>query len=311
MIQHGSNTTFRVMPIKGLPADEALRVLRLNSLGSLYYFIKVALRRKRLTEYLHLPICLALEKRFLKDVWELPRDHFKSTICSEGRPMWLALPMTARDEDDFCKLGYPDEFIKWMRLVHNPDIRLLLVSENLTNAAKLGKRITWHFESNAMYRTLFPESLPDSSCVWSAYSLHVKRTLLGGGHGEGTFDFLGAGGALQSRHYMGVTQDDLVGRKAIESQTVMEKVIDYHKLLVGAFETEDKDHEEDELIVGNRWSYHDLNSYLQENETWFRFHNHSALGGCCKFHPPDTPIFPSEFSFNKLMKIKKRLGSYY
>jgi len=37
-------------------------------------------------------------------------------------------------------------------------------------------------------------------------------------HGEGTYDFLGVGGALQSRHYNGILiQDDLIGRKAIES----------------------------------------------------------------------------------------------
>jgi len=127
----------------------------------------------------------------------MPRDYFKSTICTEGLPMWKALPFGDSDEASFRSLGYGDEFIRWMRKAHNPDTRLLLVSENITNAAKLGQRIRWHYESNALYRALFPETLPDSSCVWTNFSLSIKRpNLMTGGHGEGTFDFLGVGGAF-------------------------------------------------------------------------------------------------------------------
>jgi len=35
------------------------------------------------------------------------------------------------------------------------------------------------------------------------------------------------------------------------------------------------------------------------------------MGGCCAEHPPDTPIFPEEFSAAKLEKFKRRLGSYH
>jgi phage terminase large subunit-like protein len=91
----------------------------------------------------------------------------------------------------------------------------------------------------------------------------------------------------------------------------MDATIEYHRLLVGAFETEDPDHESDEVVIGNRWSFHDLNSYIREHETWFHVTNHSALGGCCAQHPPDTPIFPEVFSFEKLLRLKERLGSYH
>jgi hypothetical protein len=306
-------TQFIPLPITGLPDKEKLRALRTNCLGSLFYFVKHGLQRKRLTVNLHLPICQGLEKRYIKDVFEIPRDHFKSTICTEGLSMWWALPFTKEDEDVFLKLGYPDEYIQWMHDAHNPNQRNLLVSENITNAAKLGKKVRWHFESNALYRALFPETLPTTSELWTAFSLHVNRKQFGtgGSHGEGTFDFIGVGGALQSRHYDAVIQDDLVGKKAIESATVMETSIEYHKLLVGAFDSQDAVHENNELVIGNRWSFHDLNSYIRENETWFNFHSHSALGGCCSQHPADTPIFPEEFSLEKLLRFKARLGSYH
>jgi len=226
--------------------------------------------------------------------------------------MWRSLPFNNSDEDFFKTLGYSDEFIRFQKRIHKRDARNILVAENITNAAKMGSRIAQHYESNAYFRILFPEILPDSSCTWSAYSLQHKRSLSAGAHGEGTFDFLGVGGALQSRHYNGLlVQDDLVGRKAIESVSIMEKTIDYHRLVVGAFETEDANHENDEFIVGNRWSYNDLNSHIREQEPWFRVVTHSALGGCCSEHPADTPIFPQEFSLEKLERWRKRLGNYH
>jgi hypothetical protein len=287
--------------------------MRTNSLGSLYYFIKTTLKRKRLTDTLHKPWCRSLEKDHLKDVYELPRDHFKSTICSEGFPIWRALPFDNQDEDRFKKLGYDDEFISFMQRMHRRDSRNLLVCENITNAAKLGSRISGHYASNDRFRIAFPEIMPDSSCTWSNYSLHHKRSKGADSHGEGTFDFLGVGGALQSRHYNGlVIQDDIVGRKAIESISIMEKTIEYHQLVVGAFENPDSaEHENDEFIVNNRWSYTDVGSHIREFEPWFKIETHSALGGCCPNHPADTPIFPEEFNEAKLERLRKRLGNYH
>jgi hypothetical protein len=304
--------TFIPLAIAGCDAKEKLRRIRINSLGSLYYFTKVALRRARLTESLHLPLALSLERKYLKDVYELPRDHFKSTLCSEALPMWWALPFTTKEEDEFLKLGYSDEYINHLRTVHSPLWRTLLVSENITNAAKLGKRIRYHFESNAVFRGVFSDILPTTDESWTAFSLTVNRKPFGtAAHGEGTFDFIGVGGALQSRHYDAIIQDDIVGRKAIESQSIMDGTIEYHKLLIGAFDTQDALHDNSELIIGNRWGFHDLNSYIRENEDWFVVHSHSALGGCCTWHDADTPIFPEEFSFEKLMRWKKRLGAYH
>jgi hypothetical protein len=303
---------FHPIPTSGLQPAEMLRALRTNALGNLFYFIRYVLRRNRLTEGLHLPFCYSLEREHLQDVIEMPRDHFKSTCASEGLPMWRTLPFGQSDYDHFKKLGYSDEFVRWMIRAHDQNKRNILVAENITNAAKLGRRIRWHYESNAWYRALFPETLPDPSCTWTDFSLHVKRPAgQGGAHGEGTFDFMGVGSALQSRHYNGLcVQDDLVGRKAIESPSIMDKTIEYHQLLQNATETEDNVHECDELVVGNRWSFMDLNSYMREFETNFRFESHSALGGCCSLHPPDTPIFPEEFSLAKLDSRRKRLGAF-
>lgn len=308
---------FPLIPINTCPTGkDKILALRLNSLASLFYFTKYALRRFRLTETLHLPLCSFLERDHIKDLIEFPRDFFKTTIATEGRPMWRALPFTKRDEDEFTKRGAPSEFVEFMRRQHQPTRRSLLVSENLTNAVKLGKRIRFHFESNAIYRAAFPETLPTASCKWSDYSLCVNRTQFGGSggiaaaHGEGTFDFLGVGGALQSRHYDDITEDDLFGRKAAESVAVADDTIEYHRLVPGAFDQVDALHENDELVIGNRWGFSDLNSWIRENEPWFNITSHSALGGCCVLHPADTPIFPEEYPVEKLLRLQKRFGSY-
>lgn len=307
--------TFKPLPIVGLKGIEFRRALRTNCLGSLFYFIKVGLRRKRLVDHLHEPLCTFLERDHLKDVIEWPRDHFKSTIGSEGLPIWRVLPINDEDLNEFSKLGYSSEFLSWLLRVHRPEARNLLVSENITNSAKLGRRISFHYESNTIFRFLFPEVIPTTSQTWSNFSLHQRvpsaAAALSGGHGEGTFDFLGVGGALQSRHYNGmIVEDDLVGRKAVESTSIMDKTIEYHKLMVGAFENEESIEENDELIIGNRWGYNDLNSHVREHEPEFRVTTHSAMGGCCALHPPDQTIFPEEFNELKLDRWRRRLGNY-
>lgn len=307
-------TTYQQIPLAGLTGEAWRRAARLNCLGNLYFFIKVGLKKRRLTDGFHKSLCNSLEREHIKDVYEISRDHFKSTIGSEGLPMWRVLYCSDEDKNELVKRGYSTEYIRWMEKIHRPEARNLLVSENITNAGKLGRRIDYHYESNAIFRYLFPELLPTSAETWSNVSkwqrLPASRKALGG-HGEGTFDYLGVGGALQSRHYNGmVVEDDLVGRKAIESVSIMEKTIEYHQLLVGAFENEDSVYENDELVIGNRWGYYDLNSWIRENEPWFRFETHSAIGGCCDVHPANTPIFPEEFTLEKLEGFRKRLGGY-
>jgi len=311
--------SFQVLPVvPGLSAKTTRQIHRINSFGSLYYFAVYALGKDRfqknqdLSKNLHYQMCKAVEKDGIQDVIEIPRDHYKSTTYSECFPMWRTLPFTDEDEDIMGKLGYSDLFLQWMRRAHRQDYRWLLISEVIKNAIKLGTRISQHYEGNPIFRDLFPEILPDASCAWNKESLTHKRTQKGMGQGEGTYDFLGSGGALQSRHYDGMVQDDLFGRDALKSETVREDTIEYHKLLVGAFDADNTsgNRDNDELIVGNRWAWNDLNSYIRANETYFNFTTHSALGGCCKLHPYGIPIFPEAFSVEKLERWKKRLGSY-
>jgi hypothetical protein len=317
------SNSFQVIPISSKFDQKTTRAVhRVNAFGSLYYFLTVILKKNKfqtnpdLSKNLHFQMCKAVEKDGIQDVVEIPRDHFKTTTYSEGFPMWRSLRFSAEDEQLLRALGGPygtDEFIAWMKRAHRQDFRWLIASEVIKNAVKIGTRISGHYISNHIFRHIFNDVIPDAGGTWNNESLHHKRSDSGSVQGEGTYDFIGVGGALQSRHYDGIIQDDLVGKTAIESEIEMEKTIEYHKLLVGAFDSEadSSGRENDELIVGNRWAWNDLNSWVRANETYFNFTTHSALGGCCKLHPYGTSIFPEAFSIEKLEKWKKRLGTYH
>ena len=295
-------------------AAEKKQVFRANALMDLFYFSKVVLGKDRFSENLHRYMCSIMMRDGLKELIEIPRDHFKSTVFSECYPIWRALPFGTREEDFFTNVGYTDLYIEWMHRAHSQDIRMLLVSETITNAIKLGTRIGNHYTNNTFFRRLFPEILPTEKETWKNESLHQRRTPAGRGQGEGTFDFIGVGAALQSRHYDGpIIQDDLVGRGARKSHVVMNDTIDYHKILVGASDRGkgNPGRDFDEVVVGNRWSHDDLNSNIREEEPYFGTHTHSALGGCCDAHPFGKPIFPEEWNLDLLLKWKRRLGSYH
>jgi hypothetical protein len=311
---------YNLVPPDAISDRETKKVAyKMNALMDLYYFATVVLGKSRFSQNpdkaknLHYQMCLTVMKDGLKEGIEIPRDHFKSTVYSEAFPIWRALPFGHREEDLFSNVGYSDLYVEWMRRTHSQDIRILLVSETIKNAIKLGTRISNHYQNTEFFRYLFPEIIPTEKETWTNESLHQRRTPAGRGQGEGTFDFIGVGAALQSRHYNVVVQDDLVGREARKSSIVMADTIDYHQILVGATDSDPNNpgRDFDEIVVGNRWSHDDLNSHIRQEEPYFSWTTHSALGGCCALHPFGEPIFPEAFTREKLLRWKRRLGSYH
>lgn len=287
--------------------DKYRLAVRLNSLGSLYFFEKYTLQRDRLSATFHKPILQRLETNRPRYLIEAPRDHYKSVMVTEGRTMWRSLPFNDADEACMRDLGYGDDWIKWMRATHNPSRRTLIVSEVIGNAVLLGERFDWHYKENHRFKVAFPEILPDARCRWTGESKQ-HRCPSRGPQGEGTYDFIGVGGALQSRHYSDIVEDDVIGKEALESELVMEKTHAYHRLLIGAFESYT---DGAWTVVNNRWSPNDLSGWIRKNQKEFYIESHSALGGCCPEHPPGRPIFPEEFSLETLAEIRQVQGPYF
>src|ERR1035438_207376 len=116
-MQTATKTTWDIIPVSGLTNPKEKKIAyRLNCLGSAYYFIKIGLEKTRLYDPLHGYMAGLIEKEDLKEVIEIPRDHFKTTIFTEGAPVWWALPFNDTDEAYMRKLGYGDEWITWMKI---------------------------------------------------------------------------------------------------------------------------------------------------------------------------------------------------
>ncbi len=306
-------TSWQMLPIPEQSSPKYKYVLRLNGLGNLYFFEKYVLQRNKLSPRLHQPICQRLETPLPRFLIEMPRDHLKTTVVTEGRNMWMTLPFTEIDEMMMRELGYGDEWIRWMKHIHNPGRRIIIVSEILNNAIKLGFRFDWHFQNNDVFKFAYPEIQPDASCIWGQETKQIKAVERGP-NGEGTYDFLGVEGALQSRHYTDCTEDDVIGKKAIEEPTTMEKTHDYHRLLMGAFESVKN---ATWTVVNNRWAPNDLSGWIRENNKKvpeskrFVIEHHAALGGCCDRHPAGQIIFPEEFGQEDFDEIRETQGLYF
>lgn len=291
------------------------KINRLNALGDSFYFIKGVLRKKRLSNVFHRQQCDTYQCWSLKEVNEIPRDHFKTTL-GLGHAMWWALPFTDVEEKLMRALGYDDAFIKWMYRAHDQNTRTLICMEVIKNAWKVGRKISNEYKGNDFFKKLFPEIQPDSSCQWSADTMTHKRSYKGNtdpNQGEGTYEFTGVDAALQSKHYKRCIYDDLYGREALKSELVATSTWEWMQLAVGAFDSDpdDPDMECDEIVNGNRWSFHDLNDTIRQKLTYFHFHTHDAEGGCCDLHPAGKPIFPEEWTLSKLARFRERLGEYY
>lgn len=305
---------WKIIPVDGLRPVERNIAHRLNSLGSLFYFAKVVLRKHRLSNGFHFQYCQEYECDHLKEVFEIPRDHFKTTIAVCAA-IWWALPFKAKDEAYMRHLGYDDRWILWMKRAHDQNTRTLIAMETIKNSWKIGSKVNKEYKENDFFRGLFHEIMPDSSCEWNKDSMTQMRNKKSGdaNQGEGTFDITGVDAAIQSRHYNRYLLDDLFGKKALNSDLVAESTWDWFKLLVGTFDNQgnDPDNEPDEIVNGNRWGYRDLNFNIREKIKYFNFHTHSAEGGCCPKHPAGVPIFPEEWSLKKLARRRDRLGDYF
>lgn len=292
-------------------APNLLREIRARSLYSSYYFVKVVLGYSELVDHFHQKEM----DRFI-DEWsrgrrkqaiEWPRGFFKTTCFTIGTGIWVVLPVSDADTDfAIGVLGIPEE--DWIRRtnLHDQDATQLLAFETEQNACKKIVSIKHHFEENQLFRALFPEIAYDGSQQpWNQKELRINRVGARRRDPEGTFEAIGVGGALQSRHYKIVWEDDPVGEKARKSTVVMEDTIGWHNRLNGAYENAS---EQIRFLVSNRWGYADLNSWVRVNEPDVSFHTRSSKeidsDGQCE------ASFPERYSLEKLDEISKTMSKY-
>ncbi len=297
---------WNLLPVDGTPRARKI-AMRLNALGDPYFHAKIILGFNRMVRHLHGAWLTRLSDPGLHMVLQAPRDHFKTTTGTIALASWWVLPFGAKEEDWMRSLGYGDEWIRYMYRIHSADLKIAISSETEPNAILMGFRFDDIYQKNPIFREVFDDLIPGTGANWNQLNKTQNREK---GSGEGTFSMLGVGTVLQSRHFNRAIHDDLFGEEALYSESTREKTIDWHRKFPGAFDTDTlaPGFLNLELVTGNRWGLNDLNAHIMENDPSFLFETHSAEGGCCDMHPGGVPIFPEEFTMERLNQLRVRFG---
>lgn len=271
---------------------ETIENLREQCKTSLFFLARAVLGFTDLDPEIHLPICNALQQEDnTRLLVMLPRSWFKSTVVSVSYPIWCA--------------------------IQNPDVRILIVQNSMTNAKKKIGAIKQIFDNNALFQTLFPELLPKGDRPWSSDCLTVNRKISAP---EGTFEPAGTGTAVISRHYDIIIQDDTVAPDfdqmtgEIQQPTLLEieKAIGWHKLchplLIHPIRSKI-------IIVGTRWAKEDLIGWILNNSKGYKVISRSALERPGHIGEPATkeqggvPVW-ERFNQTVLDELETSLGTF-
>lgn len=201
----------------------------------------------------------------------VPRSSFKSTFFTAGWSLQL--------------------------LVSNPAIRILIANATLNNAQKFLGEIKQHLQKNEelirLYGKLYRKGLK-----WSEDEMDIVGKPLG--VREPNISAAGVGGNLVSQHYDVIIGDDLVNLENSATRFQANKVIDWWQRSLSLLEPNGT-----YLLIGTRWAYYELYSYLQEElNDKVDFYIRGA------FKEDGSLYFPERFNYQKLAELKALHGSY-
>lgn len=201
----------------------------------------------------------------------VPRGTFKSTFFTVG----LTLQKIAKNRDE----------------------RILIANATGSNSERFLGEIKEHLRGNETYLELYGK-MYDKRMKWNENEIVVPGRSLG--VKESTVTAIGVGGNLVSQHYSTVICDDLVNNENSLTKLQADKVIEWWKR---SFSLLDRDG--DMIIIGTRWSYYELYSYILKNLT-----NEVDYYIRGAYNKDGSLYFPEELSTDKLKELKKLHGSY-
>lgn len=270
--------------------EDQRQLLRKKCRESLYFFCKAVLGFKDFTVAIHRPASEFIQDKRKRKLFMLPRSFFKSYNATIGYTMWLII-----QKDDGMDFRGANE-------------RILIGNASAKNAEQFLSKIKAVFERNTLFQFLFPELIPDftsKSTVWNVESVIVPRSI---DYPEPTISTIGVGGNVVGRHFTRIILDDLINDQHAISPELMRKAIDWYKYTESLLEISAQ-HEL--LVIGTRWAFNDLYSYIEENEGEYSPSN--PLGFIKHIRHAienDQPIFPERFPFAELARLRAKLGDY-
>lgn len=142
-------------------------------------------------------------------------------------------------------------------IVRNPDIRILIASEEFMTAQKFLEEITGHIEENVEFKSLYGNLKGRGK--WSQKEIVVKTRKLH--RKEPTITCAGIDVTKVGLHYDLIIIDDPHSSKNITTREQIEKVKTWYRLVLSLLDPGGK-----LIIIGTRWHYDDLFGWIIDKE---------------------------------------------
>lgn len=258
--------------------------LRVLGLKSLFFFNRIFIepfsapsdRRIPLSKTVHLPVL-----NFVQDEYTyrhgilMPRGFLKSTTITEAKPVW-----------DYLK---------------DHEQRILIANETFDNAKRFLGRIKRHILENELLRYCYPELKVSDEWVrtkrFSSQNIDMPRE---GNYREPTFDCIGVGGAAQSRHFTSIYLDDIIGKKARDSDVIQRDTRRWYdnveELLVQPDIT--NPHASHIFIIGTHWYPGDIYHQIQQGDPRYKWKTVPAEDDS------GNPTWPEKMSKEDIARMK-------
>lgn len=196
-------------------------------------------------------------------------------------------------------------------IVKDPNIRILIASEQFLTAKKFISEIRGHIEKNPIFRDTYGDFVGQDK--WSEAEMTVgNRTLW---RKEPTITAAGVDVTKVGLHYDLIIIDDPHSSTNVTTREQIEKVITWYKLVLSLLDPGKK-----VIVIGTRWHYNDLFGWIidkererEENNRPRRFHilKKSAYRGKLDENTPDRRLlWPERLSRQFLLDTKLDQGPY-
>jgi hypothetical protein len=285
------------------PQGAWVDTFRARAEGSLFLFAFGVLGLTRLTRPLHRPVCQWLQKvPSYRKLYLLPRDHLKTSIA---RSLAMHIHLQPPERNVYfpgCRVGCPPGCTALAHRHDGANTRILYAGETIVNAQHQLQWIADRWQAIPLLKALWPHRTWDNprrdAGRWNASEITLPRTQE---FPESSIEAIGVGGAVTGRHYDVLIKDDLISIEAANSQTVMQKAIEWHLASRSLFDDPKVDLE---FILGTRWAVHDLYSYIQAEDPTVDITIRAAI-------EDEQPIFPEIFTLDSLHQLRREQGSLF
>jgi predicted phage terminase large subunit-like protein len=213
----------------------------------------------------------------------VPRSHLKSTLVTVGYSL--------------------------MRIVENPNVRILIANATYDMACTFLSQIKKHLRFNEKLKGIYGD-LSQNADKWSENMLSVVSDQFYAKK-EATVTAYGIGGNLVSQHYDLIIMDDVVNRDGINTPEQIEKTVLFYKDALDLLEPTGM-----VLVVGTRWHQNDLYGWILDRDNPARLFEsfdiffRKAYDGDLSTGEGFSALFPQKYSRETLQELRREKGPY-